>query len=176
MLDEQLCFALHSASRAMTGCYRPLLGDIGLTYTQYAVMLVLWEHDSVALGFLCDRLRLDTGTLSPLLKRLEGEGLLELRRRRDDERMMQVTLSPAGRAFRARAARGQARVREATGLTDDELAALRDELTSPRRPAARGEAGALNDRHRPRGRNGCAATPLSGLPTSHAAVATTCER
>lgn len=130
VLDEQLCFALHSASRAMTGCYRPLLDDIGLTYSQYAVMLVLWEHDTVALSALCDRLRLDTGTLSPLLRRLEGDGLLERRRRADDERMMQVTLSDAGRALRDRAARAQARVQHATGLTDAALAALRDELTA----------------------------------------------
>ena len=129
VLDEQLCFALHSASRAMTGCYRPLLDDIGLTYSQYAVMLVLWEHGGVALSELCTRLQLDTGTLSPLLKRLEGQGLVERRRRLDDERVMQVTLSEAGRDLRERAARAQARVQQATGLTDSDLALLRDELT-----------------------------------------------
>lgn len=128
VLDDQLCFALHSASRAMTGCYRPLLDAIGLTYSQYAVMLVLWEHDTVALSVLCDRLQLDTGTLSPLLKRLEAQGLVERRRRSDDERMMQVTVSEEGRALRGRAAEAQARVRAATGLGDDALAALRDEL------------------------------------------------
>lgn len=130
VLDDQLCFALHSASRAMTGCYRPLLDEIGLTYSQYAVMLVMWEHDSVVLGLLCDRLHLDTGTLSPLLKRLEAAGLLERRRREDDERMVQVTLTVAGRTLRDRAARAQSRVQRATGLTDAELVALRTDVTA----------------------------------------------
>lgn len=130
VLDEQLCFALHSASRAMTGCYRPLLDDIGLTYSQYAVMLVLWELESAPLGLLCDRLQLDTGTLSPLLKRLEVEGLLYRRRRTDDERVVQVTLSPAGRDLHDRAARVQSRVQAATGLDATGLVAMRDELTA----------------------------------------------
>ena len=133
VLDEQLCFALHSASRAMTGCYRPLLEDIGLTYSQYAVMLVLWEQDrvddlGVGLGVLCSRLQLDTGTLSPLLKRLEGEGLVTRRRRLEDERTMQLHLTAAGRALRDRAAAVQVRVQNVTGLTAAELAAMRDEL------------------------------------------------
>jgi MarR family transcriptional regulator, organic hydroperoxide resistance regulator len=128
VLDEQLCFALHTASRAMTGCYRPLLDDIGLTYSQYAVMLVLWELESVPLGLLCSRLQLDTGTLSPLLKRLESEGLIIRRRRREDERTMQLTLTRAGRALRDRAAAAQARVQSATGLHPAELAAMRDDL------------------------------------------------
>ena len=128
VLDEQLCFALHTASRAMTGCYRPLLDSIGLTYSQYAVMLVLWEHESVSLGTLCARVQLDTGTLSPLLKRLEAEGLLVRRRRAEDERTVQLTLTERGRALRAEAAAIQARVQEAIGLRPAELAAMRDHL------------------------------------------------
>lgn len=128
VLDEQLCFALHAASRAMTGCYRPLLDAIGLTYSQYAVMLVLWERDSVTLGVLCQRLQLDTGTLSPLLKRLENEGLVTRRRRVEDERTVQITLTAAGRALRERAAAAQARVEWATGLTRAELVEMRDAL------------------------------------------------
>ncbi len=128
VLDEQLCFALHTASRAMTNCYRPLLDDIGLTYSQYAVMLVLWEHESVTLGLLCARLQLDTGTLSPLLKRLSAEGLLTRRRRAEDERTVQLTLTERGREMEQQAAAIQARVQEATGLRPGELAALRDDL------------------------------------------------
>ena len=128
VLDEQLCFALHTASRAMTGCYRPLLDEIGLTYSQYAVMLVLWEHGSVTLGLLCSRLQLDTGTLSPLLKRLEAEGLLVRRRRAEDERTVQLTVTERGRDLREQAAAVQARVQEATGLSAAELAAMRDDL------------------------------------------------
>jgi MarR family transcriptional regulator, organic hydroperoxide resistance regulator len=128
VLDEQLCFALATASRAMTGCYRPLLDSIGLTYSQYAVMLVLWEHESVALGTLCARVQLDTGTLSPLLKRLEAEGLLVRRRRAEDERTVQLTLTERGRELRAEAAAIQARVQGAIGLRSAERAALRDDL------------------------------------------------
>jgi DNA-binding MarR family transcriptional regulator len=128
VLDEQLCFALHTASRAMTGCYRPLLDSIGLTYSQYAVMLVLWEQESVTLGLLCARLQLDTGTLSPLLKRLEAEGLLVRRRRAEDERTVQLTLTERGRVLRDEAAAIAARVQEATGLRPAELATLRDDL------------------------------------------------
>jgi MarR family transcriptional regulator, organic hydroperoxide resistance regulator len=128
VLDEQLCFALHTASRAMTGCYRPLLDGIGLTYSQYAVMIVLWEHESVALGTLCARLQLDTGTLSPLLKRLEAEGLLQRHRRAEDERTVQLTLTARGRELRGKAAAIQTRVQETTGLAPAALAALRDDL------------------------------------------------
>lgn len=128
VLDEQLCFALHSASRAMTGCYRPLLDDIGLTYSQYAVMLVLWEKGSVTLGELSGRLQLDSGTLSPLLKRLELEGLLTRRRRMEDERTVELTLTPAGWGIRDRAAAAQTRVQDATGLSRTELATMRDDL------------------------------------------------
>ncbi len=128
VLDELLCFALHTASRAMTGCYRPLLDSIGLTYSQYAVMLVLWEEESLSLGALCARLQLDTGTLSPLLKRLEAQCLLVRRRRAEDERTVQLTLTGQGRELRGKAAAIQARVREATGLRPAELAALRDDL------------------------------------------------
>jgi DNA-binding MarR family transcriptional regulator len=128
VLDEQLCFALHTASRAMTGCYRPLLDGIGLTYSQYAVMVVLWEHESVTLGTLCARLQLDTGTLSPLLKRLEAEGVLVRHRRAEDERTVQLTLTGRGRELRAKAAAIQARVQDATGLRPAELAELRDDL------------------------------------------------
>ncbi|HEY2205016.1 MAG TPA: MarR family transcriptional regulator [Pseudonocardia sp.] len=127
-LDEQLCFALHTASRAMTGCYRPLLDEIGLTYSQYAAMLVLWEHDGAPLGELCDRLALDSGTISPLLKRMEAQGLVTRRRRPEDERTVHVELTQAGRALRGRAAAVQSSVVEATGLASAELATMRDDL------------------------------------------------
>ena len=139
VLDEQLCFALNAASRAMASCYRPLLDEIGLTYTQYAVMLVLWERQSVTLGVLCDRLQLDSGTLSPLLKRLEGLGLLSRRRRPEDERTVQVTATEEGMRLRDPAAAAQAQVAAATGLGAAERAEMRDALhalTSRLRAAA----------------------------------------
>lgn len=128
VLDEQLCFALNTASRAMTGCYRPLLDEIGLTYTQYAVMLVLWEQETVTLGLLGHRLQLDSGTLSPLLKRLEVLGLLTRRRRAEDERTVQVTVTQAGLALRERASAAQQQVVAATGLDREALAEMRDAL------------------------------------------------
>ncbi len=127
-LDEQLCFALHSASRAMTGCYRPLLETLGLTYSQYALMLVLWEHGAVTQGELGDRLYLDSGTLSPLLRRLESRGLVARHRRREDERTVEVAVTADGAALRDRAADVQSQVQESTGMTAEELGRMRDDL------------------------------------------------
>ena len=102
-LDHQLCFALYSSSLAMTKAYRPLLAELGLTYPQYLVMLVLWEGDGLTVGALGERLHLDSGTLTPLLKRLEAQGLVERRRGREDERTVSVHLSREGRALKRRA-------------------------------------------------------------------------
>ena len=127
-LDEQLCFALHSASRAMTGCYRPVLDAIGLTYSQYAVLLVLWAEESVPQRELGERMFLDSGTLSPLLTRLEKGGLITRARRPDDERTVQVSLTEEGRALREQAVVAQEEVIRATGMDIDELFRLRDDL------------------------------------------------
>jgi DNA-binding MarR family transcriptional regulator len=128
-IDEQLCFAMVSASRAMTACYRQGLEDLGLTYSQYAVMLVLWEQEAVTMGSLCDQLHLDSGTLSPLLKRLEKQGLLTRRRRPEDERTLEITPPAEGFALRERAREVQREVERATGMDGHEVAALRDQLT-----------------------------------------------
>src|ERR1700709_144835 len=93
-VDEQLCFALYAASRAMTGCYRPLLAELGLTYPQYLVMLSLWERDGRTVGGLGEALQLESGTLSPLLRRLELNGLVRRRRRVDDQRSGELGLTP----------------------------------------------------------------------------------
>jgi DNA-binding MarR family transcriptional regulator len=127
-LDGQLCFALHSATRAIMAGYRQGLDEIGLTYSQYLVMLVLWERGAVTVGVLGETLHMDSGTLSPLLKRLEGRGAITRRRRPDDERVVEVGTTPAGEALRGPARQVQAGVAEATGLTTDELAGLRDQL------------------------------------------------
>jgi MarR family transcriptional regulator, organic hydroperoxide resistance regulator len=128
VLDEQLCFALHSASRAMTNAYRDGLRELGLTYTQYAVLLLLWEHRSLPMGRLAERLHLDSATLTPLLKRMAGQRLVVRERSPDDERVVVVTCTPAGHALRERARVVQARVERATGLDGRELAALRADL------------------------------------------------
>lgn len=128
VLDAQLCFALHAASRAMTGSYRPLLDELGLTYSQYVVMLVLWEQESTTLGEIGRQLQLDSGTLSPLLRRLDERGLLTRMRRVEDERTVQVTITTAGKALRPQASKAQQSVVHATGYTPIELAELRDTL------------------------------------------------
>ena len=104
LLDSQLCFALYTASRSMTQAYQPLLGELGLTYPQYLVMLVLWEEDGVTVKRLGERLLLDSGTLTPLLKRLEAAGLLVRQRASEDERRVEVWLSAAGKALESQAA------------------------------------------------------------------------
>ncbi|MBK9234895.1 MAG: MarR family transcriptional regulator [Rhodoferax sp.] len=103
LLDNQLCFALYSTSLAMTKLYQPLLKALGLTYPQYLVMLVLWESDGISVSELGERLFLDSGTLTPLLKRLQYAGLLQRQRSAADERRVQIVLSPAGQALRDRA-------------------------------------------------------------------------
>ena len=132
VLRRQVCFALYAASRALTDVYRPILDEFGLTYPQYLVLLVLWERpdDAPTVSELGAELRLDSGTLSPLLKRLEGAGLVVRRRSARDERRVEVGLTEQGRALR-RAALRRARCGSplATGLGLDELVALRDTLT-----------------------------------------------
>ncbi len=123
-LDHQLCFAVYSASLAMTKLYKPLLAPLGLTYPQYLVMLVLWEGDGITVSQLGERLSLDSGTLTPLLKRLEAAGLLQRLRDTADERRVLLQLSAAGRKLKARAVRVPQAVACATGCKLDELGAL----------------------------------------------------
>ena len=124
MLDNQLCFALYSASLAMTKLYKPLLEKLGLTYPQYLVMLVMWEHGSLSVSELGERLYPDSGTLTPLLKRMEAADLLQRTRSAQDERRVLITLSAAGRRLKARAARVPACVVGATGCPVPELVGL----------------------------------------------------
>jgi DNA-binding MarR family transcriptional regulator len=127
-LNRQVCFALYSASRAATAVYRPVLEELGLTYPQYLVMLVLWESEPRGVKELGEELGLDSGTLSPLLKRLESLGLVERRRSGEDERRVAIHLTPAGRALSAKAGAIPQRLADAAGLTAKELDQLRDTL------------------------------------------------
>ncbi|WP_422014653.1 MarR family winged helix-turn-helix transcriptional regulator [Roseateles sp.] len=127
-LDRQLCFALYSSSLAMTKIYKPLLAPLGLTYPQYLVMLVLWEADGLSVSQLGQRLFLDSGTLTPLLKRLEALGHIERVRARDDERRVDILLTPAGRALRAQALDIPAQLACASACDLDELTALTQRL------------------------------------------------
>lgn len=136
-LDNQLCFALYSASLSMTKLYKPLLDELGLTYPQYLVMLALWEHDAVTVSGLGQRLFLDSGTLTPLLKRLEASGLVSRVRDVQDERRVHIRLTTTGRRLKAKAQRipscilaaTQCPLPEAMRLTR-ELRDLRDKLAA----------------------------------------------
>ncbi|UUX97598.1 MarR family winged helix-turn-helix transcriptional regulator [Aquabacterium sp. J223] len=127
-LDHQLCFALYSASLAMTRTYKPLLEPLGLTYPQYLVMLSLWEADGLSVGAVGERLGLDSGTLTPLLKRLEAAGLVQRLRDAADERRVLLQLTPAGRQLKGRAASVPLSLAEATGCSLDEVARLTSRL------------------------------------------------
>ncbi len=136
-LDNQLCFALYSASLAMTKLYKPLLDELGLTYPQYLALLVLWEQDGPTVSELGERLYLDSGTLTPLLKRMEAAGLLSRLRDATDERRVLIRLTAAGRKLKARAARlpgcvlqaTQCEVADAMALTH-QIQALRNRLVA----------------------------------------------
>lgn len=128
LLDDQLCFALYSTGLAMNKIYRGLLRDLGLTYPQYLVMLVLWERDGLTVSEIGERLFLDSATLTPLLKRLEVAGLVRRQRAQADERQVIVSLSPDGQALKSRANAVQRGVVGATQCSADELAATRKAL------------------------------------------------
>ena len=131
-LDNQLCFALYAANRAVTARYRPLLKELGLTYPQYLVMLVLWQQDqsseSSTVSEIGRRLRLDSGTLTPLLKRLEERCLLERTRGIDDERVVRVALTNAGRLLRTEAVSVPERLMCGIDIDPAQVASLRSEL------------------------------------------------
>ena len=131
-LDRQLCFALYSASLAMTKVYKPLLDPLGLTYPQYLVMLVLWQDDGLMVSQLGERLALDSGTLTPLLKRLETAGLVQRLRDTADERRVMVQLTSTGRALRSKAGRVPAAVALSTGCELSEVTSLTARLQALR--------------------------------------------
>lgn len=132
LLDNQLCFALYSTSLAMTKVYRPLLDELGLTYPQYLVLLVLWEYDGLAIGELGERVALDSGTLTPLLKRMQAQGLVERTRSAADERLVLITLTRQGADLRERAEAVHEQVACATACSPKERQALARELKSLR--------------------------------------------
>lgn len=127
-LDLQLCFSVYAAAHAFNRFYKPLLAPLGLTYPQYLVLLVLWKGDGVPLGSIGARLGLDSGTLTPLLKRMETMGLLVRQRAAGDERQVLVTLTERGRALEARAANFPVAIGQAAGCSVIELDGLRQRL------------------------------------------------
>ena len=131
-LENQFCFALYSTSLAMTKTYKALLDRLGLTYPQYLVMLVLWEGDDVLVKSIGEKLLLDSGTLTPLLKRLEALGLVKRTRDRLDERQVRITLTRDGRALKRRARDIPPQVLCASGRSQKTLVELRAQLLAIR--------------------------------------------
>ena len=135
-LDNQLCFALYSTSLAMTKIYKPLLDELGLTYPQYLAMLVLWEKDGLMVSELGRRLHLDSGTLTPLLKRLEVSGFIARIRAVEDERRVHITLTSAGRKLKAKAAKIPACILSASQCSISEISDLTRQVQSLRQHLA----------------------------------------
>lgn len=129
-LDNQLCFALVTAARNVVGIYRPILEPLGLTHPQYLVMLALWERSPRQLSDLAADLALEPATASPLVKRLETEGLVARQRSAEDERRLDITLTDAGRALRERALDVPRQVMTAVGMDLEQIATLRDGLSA----------------------------------------------
>ena len=127
-LENQLCFALVTAARNVVALYRPVLEPLGLTHPQYLVMLALWEESPRSLGELADELAMEPATLSPLVKRLEGQGRVTRGRSPGDERVLEIRLTDEGRALRRRALEVPTQIMQRTGMDAEQLAALRDGL------------------------------------------------
>ncbi len=127
-LDNQLCFLLYGASRAVTQLYQPLLAPLGLTYPQYLVMLVLWEEDGASVRTLCERLYLDSGTLTPLLTRLQSSGLIRRVRSKADARVVDIHLTAAGKKLKRAARSVPVALLCRLGLPLSELGRVRGEL------------------------------------------------
>lgn len=133
VLGDQLCFALYSTSLAMMRVYRGLLPKLGLTYPQYLVMMVLWEQDELTVSDIGERLFLDSATLTPLLKRMEAQGLVQRARARADERQVIVSLTEQGQSLRKDAAALMPEILCATKCSVDEIISLRDQLVDLRK-------------------------------------------
>jgi MarR family transcriptional regulator, organic hydroperoxide resistance regulator len=127
-LADMICFSLYSATHAMQAAYKPLLDQIGLTYPQYLVLTALWQQDAQSVGQIGQSLQLESNTLTPLLKRMEAQGLLTRTRSNEDERQVKISLTEAGRALESRAAHIPGCILEKSGMTLPELTALRDQI------------------------------------------------
>lgn len=123
-LENQICFPLYAASRLVTKCYQPMLTELGLTYPQYLVLLVLWETDRVSLGVIAERLQLQSNTLTPLLKRMQEMGLVTRTRSLKDERSVVIALTEMGKSLREKAVNLPEQLGSAVKMTHDELKQL----------------------------------------------------
>lgn len=131
-LDNQLCFALYSTSLAMTQQYKKHLAPLGLTYTQYTIMLILWELDGVSLKAVADRLGQKSGSLTPVIKRMEADGLIKRVRGLEDDRSLSIKLSPAGQALKEQGLNINRCIAASCGIDSTDISGLRDQLLALR--------------------------------------------
>ena len=127
-LEKQLCFALYRTTRAITQTYRPFLEEIGLTYPQYLVMLVLWEEDNLTLTHIGNKLMLDSGTLTPMIKKMESAGLLQRKRSHADEREVRILLTPQGHGLKNEAGKVPQKMGCVISLSDEKRLRMQQDL------------------------------------------------
>jgi len=125
-LENQICFPLYVIAKEITGLYRPFLDELGITYSQYLVMMILWDGDGLTVSHIGDKLFLDSGTLTPLLKRLESKGFITRKRKKEDERVVEVFLDEAGRQLQQKACEIPEKIQEKLGIQPEELLHLKD--------------------------------------------------
>ncbi|WP_213278608.1 MarR family winged helix-turn-helix transcriptional regulator [Chryseobacterium indologenes] len=125
-LENQICFPLYVIAKEITGLYRPFLDELDITYPQYLVMMVLWEGDGLTVTHIGEKLFLDSGTLTPLLKRLEAKGFIIRKRKKEDERVVEVFLDEAGKQLQKKACEIPGKIQERLGIQPEELLHLKD--------------------------------------------------
>ncbi|ATN04580.1 MarR family transcriptional regulator [Chryseobacterium indologenes] len=125
-LENQICFPLYVIAKEITGLYRPFLDELDITYPQYLVMMILWENDGLAVSHIGDKLFLDSGTLTPLLKRLEAKGFIVRKRKKEDERVVEVFLAESGRQLQKKACEIPGKIQEKLDIQPEELLHLKD--------------------------------------------------
>ncbi|WP_294281115.1 MarR family transcriptional regulator [uncultured Chryseobacterium sp.] len=127
-LENQICFPLYVIAKEITGLYRPFLDELDMTYPQYLVMMVLWEHDGMTVSCIGEKLYLDSGTLTPLLKRLEAKGLITRQRKKEDERVVEVFITEAGKQLKSRACSVPEKIIASTKVDAEDLIRLKESV------------------------------------------------
>lgn len=127
-LENQICFPLYAIAKEITGLYRPFLDELDITYPQYLVMMVLWENDGLPVTHIGEKLLLDSGTLTPLLKRLEGKGFISRKRKKEDERVVQVFLTEAGKTLKDKACGVPDKIMEKINVQAEDLIELKNSI------------------------------------------------
>jgi len=127
-LENQICFPLYVIAKEITGLYRPFLDELDITYPQYLVMMVLWEYDGMTVSCIGEKLYLDSGTLTPLLKRLEAKGLITRKRKKEDERVVEICVTEAGKQLKSRACSVPEKIIASTKVNPEDLIRLKESV------------------------------------------------